>query len=268
MNPFIGVGITDETTGTTQVAFPIEKYFKEYQAGTRPHPFCEGIVTGIKVGLAVKKDAKTATGEEAEFDTAKEEDKLVTLEFTFNSFDGTFTFVEKLWSIKGDDPKAQSKMQSVNGRIVHFWNELTGSNSASQYLAMAKLEADNPELLISKATSTSEYFVGYFTAIAHAFNTAKGGSPVFKNKEGVALPVRFKVVRANYGRQPNQLQMPLGNVLERIVEGKPSILAVKAGEKYELIETGAKANPLGLPGISTPGASAGAAASDAWPSDI
>jgi len=258
------MGINEETKTVSNVAFPVETYYREYKAGTRPHPFVECELVNVLARTAVKRGAiasdgvEVAEGAELEFHQVDDKFRQTTLEFVFQDNGGHFIHIEQVYSLLTGDPKFTNKNRMLNERIAHIFEAFV-PGKAAEYLGAATLQTEDNKF--TEVNELSLYYKGYFEAIANAFNTLRKGTPVYKVGEK-AIPVRIKLVRAGQGKRPNVLQMPLGNCIEAIKEGGVSILSVSPKDIYELVpETTASGNLPGTPA----GIPSAPPAGDLWP---
>jgi hypothetical protein len=261
-------GLTQDTRVIANVPFPVSDYFKEYKNGTRPHPFCEGILKDVRLDVRVAEkyileEGVTLEGDEKptpEQVTPESRRYILVFEFTDNT--NTYTHYEELWD---NDGKTEWKNIRIYSQIMTAFTNLEIAHK------LLELNPNNKETGLFKVDENADKsYKNYFTAIAKQFNEGRGGTPVYK-KDGNSIPVRFKLVRQGVGKNSNNLQLSVnGNCIERMSNNPniKSILSVQATgknpDKFEIIE----ATPKGTPMQTAPPIGGSMGGDQGWPEDL
>lgn len=234
-------GIDGNLQVSQKIPFAIDEHYRNYLAGKEKSPFVGGYLTDVTVKPMVEKEYKLLPDIKLEAD-AKPTPEQVTkesiryiLNFTFIGKDGIQEYTEQVWDLKDNDPKYDNKNRMLNQRIAHLFEAYMGANTAAEQLSIEKV--------LGKKEAT---FENYFKGIANIFNTAKDGTPVFLS-EGNKIPVRIKLTRnRSNSKDPNEIKMPLGNVVERIIQGATSSTLVLDGNcEFHIIEKPKATSGLG-----------------------
>ncbi len=232
-------GIDDSTQTLQRVPFDIETLYNTYKTGGRL-PFPNAYMQKVECKAGVKKEFKLLQDVKIEPNTKPTVEQVTPesiryfLNFHFTSPDGIQEYVEQIWEVNDEDQaKAANKNRMANQRIAHIFEAFMGANTAGEYLNMKKVLTKDQELT----------WRNYFSGLARIFNTAKeGGTPIFMEGDKY-IPVRIKLTRNRFNKKnPNEVKMPLGNVIERYIkDAKSTTLSVSGDDEFNMIE---KPKPL------------------------
>ena len=226
-------GIDDTLQVSARVPFDIDTQYKNFLSGKETSPFVGGYLTKVDVTPLIKKefkllpDVKLKDKEKPTIEQVTPDSLRYTLNFYFTGKDGVQEYREQLWEIAPDDEKAANKNRMLNQRIAHIFETYMGANTAAEYLNIKKVFGKN-----------EANYKNYFEGIANIFNTAKEGDTPVYLQEGNKIPVRIKLTRNRSNtRNPNEIKMPLGNVIERIIKGATSsTLVLNGDDEFHVIE--------------------------------
>lgn len=167
------------------------------------------------------------------------------------------------------DPKVANKARMFNERFATIVDAFMGQGWSGKNLAIVEVKEGGYKLSHPAAaewTFTDSF--GYVTALVNVAMIANEGRPFYINSNNEPIQVVIKLVRQNYGSNPNYLTLfANGNFIERIMpEQRVSLIQKHPTDVFDLIPQRAGNGPA-IGGTST-GAPASQPAAGDWPDDI